>query len=291
MEANLLTSVFLPLALFIVMMGMGLTLTVKDFLRVVETPKAAVIGLAAQLLLLPLVGFAIAALAPLSPELAVGLVLISACPGGPTSNLITFLGKGDVALSISLTAVSSLVTVFTIPRVVNLAMATFLGETAPLELPFWGTVAQIAAVTLVPVTLGMVLHATLPRFARWASGGIKWLSLGFLVLIIAGVLLRERANVISFFAQVGSVTLGLNLATMALGFAIATLARLSQPRTTAITLEVGIQNGTLAITLATTLLNNSTMAIPAAIYSLLMFATGGLFAAWAGRGAIAAPKP
>jgi BASS family bile acid:Na+ symporter len=291
MEANSLTSVLLPLALFIIMMGMGLTLTVKDFLRVVETPKAAVIGLAAQLLLLPLVGFAIAALAPLSPELAVGLVLISACPGGPTSNLITFLGKGDVALSISLTAVSSLVTVFTIPRVVNLAMATFLGETAPLDLPFWGTVAQIAAVTLVPVTLGMVLRATLPRFARWASGGIKWLSLGFLALIIAGVLLRERANVISFFAQVGSVTLLLNLATMALGFAIATLARLSQPRTTAITLEVGIQNGTLAITLATTLLNNSTMAIPAAIYSLLMFATGGLFAAWAGRGAIATPKP
>ena len=291
MEANLLTSVFLPLVLFIVMMGMGLTLTVKDFLRVVETPKAGVIGLGAQLLLLPLVGFAIAALAPLSPELAVGLVLISACPGGPTSNLITFLGKGDVALSISLTAVSSLVTVFTIPLVVNLATTTFLGETASLTLPFWATVAQIAGVTLVPVSLGMVLHATLPRFTRRVSGSIKWLSLAFLVLIIMGVLLREQANVISFFAQVGSVTLLLNLITMALGFAIATLARLGQARTTTITLEVGIQNGTLAITLATTLLNNSTMAIPAAIYSLLMFTTGGMFAAWAGRGAIAAPKP
>lgn len=291
MEANLLTSVLLPLALFIIMMGMGLTLTVKDFRRVVETPKAAVIGLGAQLLLLPLVGFAIAALAPLSPELAVGLVLISACPGGPTSNLITFLGKGDVALSISLTAVSSLVTVFTIPLVVNLATTTFLGETTSLTLPFWATVAQIAGVTLVPVSLGMVLHATLPRLTRRVSGSIKWLSLAFLVLIIMGVLLREQANVISFFAQVGSVTLLLNLITMALGFAIATLARLGQARTTTITLEVGIQNGTLAITLATTLLNNSTMAVPAAIYSLLMFTTGGLFAAWAGRGAIAAPKP
>lgn len=291
MEANLLTSVFLPLVLFIVMMGMGLTLTVKDFLRVLETPKAGVIGLGAQLLLLPLVGFAIAALAPLPPELAVGLVLISACPGGPTSNLITFLGKGDVALSISLTAVSSLVTVFTIPLVVNLATTTFLGETASLTLPFWATVAQIAGVTLVPVSLGMVLHATLPRFTRRVSGSIKWLSLAFLVLIIMGVLLREQANVISFFAQVGSVTLLLNLTTMALGFAIATLARLGQARATTVTLEIGIQNGTLAITLATTLLNNSTMAIPAAIYSLLMFTTGGMFAAWAGRGAIAAPEP
>ena len=283
MESSFLTAVFLPLALFIIMLGMGLGLELNDFKRIFTEPKAVTLGLLAQLIMLPLVGFLLAMIFPLTPELAVGLIIIAACPGGPTSNLVTYLAKGNVALSITLTAISSLITVFTIPLVVNLAMQQFLGEGTTLQLPFIETVIQIAVITLIPVALGMVLHAKTPTFAATIEKGVKWLSLFFLGLIIAGLLIRERANVASFFLQVGWVTFTLMVVTMALGYAIAILSQLSQPKATAITIEVGIQNGTLAIAIATTLLNTPSMAIPAAIYSLLMFLVSGVFAWWMQR--------
>jgi len=285
MESSFLTAVFLPLALFVIMLGMGLGLTIADFKRIAIAPKSVILGLLAQLILLPLVGFLLATLFPLSPELAVGVMVLAACPGGPTSNMVTYLAGGNVALSISLTAISSLITVFTIPLVVNVAMQRFLGENAALQLPFLETVLQIAVITLIPVSLGMALRRYVPVFAAKAESWVKWLSLFFLALIIVGLLLKERDSVLSFFAQVGGVTLALNLVTMALGYLLSTAARIDRKSTVAITSEVGIQNGTLAIAVASTptLLNNPTMAIPAAIYSLLMFLTGGLFALWARR--------
>ncbi|NMF84464.1 bile acid:sodium symporter family protein [Nodosilinea sp. P-1105] len=288
MESSLLTAVVLPLALFLVMLGMGLGLKLDDFTRVLVYPRAVIVGLAAQLVLLPLVGFGLASLLPLSPELAVGLLIIAACPGGPTSNLVTYLARGHVALSITLTAISSLITVFTIPLVVNLAMGMFMGETMALRLPFGATVLQIAVITMLPVGLGMGLHHSYPALAIRLERRVKWVALGFLGLIIAGLLVQERANVLAFFAQVGWATLTLNVTTMACGYLIATLARLDRPSTTAITVEVGLQNGTLAIAVASapTLLNQPNLAVPAAIYSLLMFATGGIFATWAGRGTL-----
>jgi BASS family bile acid:Na+ symporter len=285
MEANFLTTIFLPLALFIIMLGMGLGLTPEDFKRILVDPKAVILGLLAQLVMLPVVGFGLATIFPLTPELAVGLMILAACPGGPTSNMVTYLARGNVALSITLTAISSLVTVFSIPLVVNLAMQTFLGEASALQLPFLSTVLQIAVITLIPVALGMTLHHYAPRFAATIEKSVKWLSLFFLALIIVGLLLKERANVATFFVQVGWVTLTLNVLTMALGFAIATLVKLDPRSTTAVTVEVGIQNGTLAIAVASapTFLNSPSMAIPAAIYSLLMFATGAVFAWWSQR--------
>ena len=285
MESSFLTAVFLPLALFIIMLGMGLGLTIADFKRIAIAPKPIILGLLAQLLLLPLVGFLLASLFPLSPELAVGVMILAACPGGATSNMLTYLAGGNVALSISLTAISSLITVFTIPLVVNIAMQSFLGENTLLQLPFFETVLQIAIITLIPVSLGMILRRYVPAFAAKAEAWVKWLSLFFLALIIVGLLLKERESVLSFFVQVGWVTLALNLTTMALGYVLSSIARLNRKSTVAITNEVGIQNGTLAIAVASTptLLNNPTMAIPAAIYSLLMFLTGGLFALWAKR--------
>ncbi len=278
MESSFLTIVFLPLALFIIMLGMGLGLTLADFRRVVTEPKPVLLGLTAQLVMLPILGFLLAAIFPLSPELAVGVVILAACPGGPTSNLVSYLVRGNVALSITLTAISSLVTVFTIPLVVNMGMQQFLNEAVALELPFLQTVLQIAVITLIPVSLGMVLHHYAPRFAAKVEKGVKWLSLFFLVLIIVGLLVKERANVAGFFVQVGWVTLTLNVLAMGLGYAIATSTKLDQPSAKAISVEVGIQNGTLAIAIAGTLLNNPTMAIPAAIYSLLMFLTSAVFA-------------
>ncbi|MDJ0705941.1 MAG: bile acid:sodium symporter family protein [Leptolyngbyaceae cyanobacterium MO_188.B28] len=285
MSQSILTAVFLPLALFIIMLGMGLGLTLDDFKRVLVYPKAAILGLIAQLAMLPIIGFALASIFPLRPELAVGVIVLAACPGGPTSNMLTYLARGKVALSITLTAVSSLITVFTIPLVVNLGMQQFAGEYAALQLPFLKTVLQIAVITVIPVALGMTLNRYAPRFAAQVEKSVKWLALFFVGLIIAALLLKERANVGSFFLQVGGVTLALNAVTMALGYGLASLARLDQPSTTAITMEVGIQNGTLAIAVASapTLLNRPDMAIPAAIYSLIMYVTAGVFAWWSSQ--------
>ncbi|MEM7725590.1 MAG: bile acid:sodium symporter family protein [Cyanobacteria bacterium P01_A01_bin.45] len=280
MESNFLSAVFLPLALFIIMLGMGLGLTLEDFKRVVIEPKAVIIGLIAQLIMLPILGFLLATIFPLSPELAVGVMILVACPGGSTSNMVTYLVQGNVALSITLTVISSLVTIFTIPLVVNLAMQRFIGEGVALELPFVKTIIQIGVITFVPVTLGMLIHRYLPQFAANVEKWVKWISLFFLGLIIVGLLLKERANVLTFFLQVGGITLTLNLLTMALGYTIAILGKLDERTARAITVEVGIQNGTLAIAVASapTLLNTPSMAIPAAIYSLIMFATSAGFA-------------
>lgn len=283
MESSFLTAALLPLALFVIMLGMGLGLTPADFQRIAIAPKAVIIGLLAQLIMLPLVGFLLASLFPLSPELAVGVMVLAACPGGPTSNLVTYLAEGNVALSISLTAISSLITVFTIPLVVNLATRSFVGEDVALQLQLGKTIVQIAVIALIPVALGMLLHRYAPGFSAKVEKWVKWLSLFFLALIVFGLLLKERANVPTFFLQVGWVTLALNVVSMVLGYAIATLAKLDAKSAVAITCEVGIQNGTLAITVASapSFLNNPTMAIPAAIYSLLMFATGAALALWA----------
>lgn len=278
MQSSFLTTVFLPLALFIIMLGMGLGLTLNDFKRVFIQPKAVILGLIAQLIVLPIIGFLLAMIFPLLPELAVGVMILAACPGGPTSNMVTYLVRGNVALSITLTAISSLITVFTIPLMVNLAMQKFMGEAVALQLPFVKTVIQIAVITFIPVALGMLLHRYTPKFATKVEKLVKWLSLFFLGLIIAGLLLKERNNVASFFFQVGGVTLTLNLLTMALGYTIATLGKLDSSSAKAITVEVGIQNGTLAIAVATTLLNSPNMAIPPAIYSLIMFVTSAAFA-------------
>ena len=292
MESSLLTAVLLPLALFIIMLGMGLGLTPNDFKRILIEPKAVLIGLAAQLLLLPIVGFIIASLFPLQPELAVGVMILSACPGGPTSNLLTYLAAGNVALSVTLTAISSLITVFTIPLVVNFSMQQFAGASVSLQLPFLQTVLQIAVITLIPIAFGMVLHRIVPRLSAKLEKGVKWLSLFFLALIVFGILLAERANLASYILQVGWATLTLNVLTMGLGYMLATVAKLGHKSATAITCEVGIQNGTLAIAVASapTLLDNPTMSIPAGIYSLLMFATGAILAWWARRQPVALKK-
>ncbi len=285
MESSFLSAVFLPLALFVIMLGMGLGLKVKDFKRVAVEPKAVLTGLFAQLIILPLVGWAIAIIAKMPPELAVGIMVLAACPGGPTSNLITYLARGDVALSISLTAINSLITVITIPLIVNLSSEYFVGEGSAFSLPFVKTVIQIGVITIVPVSLGMWLHAAKPALAAKIEKQVKWLSVAFLALIIIGLLIQERANVPGFFVQVGWTTLALNLVTMAAGFGLAVLLSVGRERTTAITVEVGIQNGTLAIAVASSplMLGNPTVAIPAVIYSLLMFLTGGIFAWWRGQ--------
>lgn len=192
---------------------------------------------------------------------------------------LLFLAAGDVALSITLTAISSLITVFSIPWVVNLGLQAFLDQTSTFQLPFGPTVVQIAVVAIIPVVLGMLVRHYAPQLAQRTDRSLRWISTAFLAAVIVGFFAQERQNILAFFQSVGGVVLLLNLLAMALGVGLASLTRLGYARATTIGLEVGIQNGTLAIAIAAspTLLNNPAMAIPAAIYSLVMFMTGGIF--------------
>lgn len=277
MEGNILTKVVLPAALFFVMLGMGLSLTLADFRRVFKYPKAVGVGIACQMLLLPIVGFAIAKGLGMAPVLAVGLVVISLAPGGTTSNMISFLSRGDLALSITLTAIVSMVTPFTIPLVAGLAMDHFMGADQAITVPIGMTIAQLVVITIVPVLIGMGINKKAPRFAEAADKPVKVISLVVLFLIIGLLINDSWADLPTFFAQAGTGALILNVVTMAAGFGIALAAKLSRKQAITVGVEVGIQNGTLALAVTSTILKNPTMSIPPAIYSLIMFATGAAF--------------
>lgn len=271
MESSLFTALFLPLALAVIMFGMGMTLGIADFVRVVRLPRAAMLGLGNQLLMLPLFGFAIALLFRLPPELAVGLMIIASCPGGPTSNMISHLARGDVALSVSLTAVSSLVTVFTIPLLVNFSLHHFAGVGSPPPLPLLESILKILVITLVPVAIGMAVRARFPVFTRRSTGVVTAAAALFFVLVIAATIVSERDNIPGYFRQAGLAAMALNLGTMSIGWLTARLGRLPPRQALTIAIESGLQNGTLAIGVAVVMLQSPAMAVPAAIYSLLMF--------------------
>jgi BASS family bile acid:Na+ symporter len=282
MEESVLTAIFLPLALAFIMLGMGLTLAGDDFRRILVAPRAILLGLAAQLLLLPLVGFGLVILFGLNGALAVGVMILAACPGGPTSNLVAHLSRGDLALSISLTAISSVVTVATIPLIVNYSIL-FFGEEGSVTLPVLQTIAQIMGVTLIPVAIGMLIRRFQPEWSRQTERPFKIASAVFFVLIIVAAILKERANLVEFFIMTGPITLALNVVTMLMGYFLARMFALPGPQRISITVESGIQNGTLGIMIAATLLQNSVMTIPVAIYSLLMFLTASVVIVLANR--------
>lgn len=278
MQANILTEVFLPVALGIIMLGMGLSLTLDDFKRLVQFPRATFVGLFCQLLLLPAIAFLLLQFIELPPALAVGVMLLSLCPGGATSNLLSNLARADVALSITLTALSSLITVFTIPFFINLSMEYFIGEGRYVELPVLKTMLQIIVITIIPVALGMLIRWKKKDFAINAEKPVKIASAIFITIVMLGAILKERNNLAGWFLEVGVITLTLNIIVLVLGYGIAKIVKLSHPQCSTVAIESGIQNGTLAIAIATSslLLNNSQMSVPAAIYSLFMFATGGI---------------
>ncbi|GGD89813.1 hypothetical protein GCM10011312_12120 [Planktosalinus lacus] len=253
------------------MLGMGLTLKPKDFRNVILFPKAVGVGLVLKLLFIPALTFGLLYLIPLQPELAVGFVLLAACPGGATTNLITHLAKGDVALSITLTATASVITVFTIPLLVDFGMLQFMGESQVIELPFFKTIGQILVITIVPVCVGMFIHSKYPKLSHKAERPVKILSAVFLVLIIAAVLIKERANLVEFFIKAGPLSLLLNLLGMLSGYYITKAITKNKARAVAVGVEVGIVNGTLGIAIAAGILQNSVMTIPSAIYSIIMF--------------------
>jgi len=272
------------LALAIIMFGMGLSLTLTDFKRILIYPKAVSIGLFNQILLLPVIAFFLAKAFQLPAELAVGLMILAACPGGATSNLITHLAKGDSALSITLTAFSSLITVITIPFIVNFSIGHFIPGGEELKLEILGTVVAVLAITIIPVSLGMLVLKKAPDLAKRWDAPFRKISAVFFVVIIVAAIAKEKDNLVQFFIEAGPASLALNLATLGLGYGIAKIAGLNFRQSLTISVESGIQNGTLGITIAATLIMNSVMTIPSAIYSLIMFGTAALVIFWGNRG-------
>ncbi|SCG64550.1 bile acid:Na+ symporter, BASS family [Micromonospora echinaurantiaca] len=273
-----LTLIGLPIALGVIMLGLGLGLTVDDFRRVAHHPKAAVIALVCQVLLLPALCFALVLAFDLAPELAVGMMLLAASPGGTTANLYSHLFGGHVALNITLTAINSVLAVFTLPVVVNLSAGHFLADGRSIGLQF-DKVLQVFAIVLVPVAIGMLIRARVPRVAELLNRPVRILSVVVLVAVIAGAVLGERENIADYFVSVGLAVLAFNLLSLAIGYGVPRLAGVDRPAATAAGFEIGIHNSTLAITIALSpaLLDNTRMAIPGAVYGIVMFFTAAAF--------------
>ena len=274
---TIITQIFLPISLAIIMFGMGLTLVVGDFSRLFTYPKEVFIGLCNQLIFLPLIGFLIILLFDLNSTMATGIMILSLCPGGPTSNLITQVARGNIGLSVTLTALASLITVFTIPIILSKAITYFTGETdVVIELPVLQTMIQILVITVIPVSVGMVIRKKNEAFAVRMERPMRIASTVLFIIIFLLVMFANKDLIVQAMKEVGIATLLLNLSTMALGFLTAKIFGIKGKSQISITIESGIQNGTLAFVIATTILNNVEMGLPTGAYSIWMFITGGI---------------
>ena len=270
---GIITDVVLPLSLAFIMFSLGLALKSSDFTRVIKQPKDFLIGAFSQIIILPLVALIIVILWPLSPELAVGVMLIAAAPGGATSNIITSFAKGDVALSVSLTAIISLLCVITIPIIVLFSLSILMDTSTAKSISIGDIAIKMFLIVTVPVIIGMLFRKFLSSISISFEPLAKKISAVLFVLVLLGAIVAEKDNVVSYFAQAGLVTLILNLLMMLIAFYIGKLfaSGISQQKT--ITVECGLQNGTIAIVVATTLFDGGLYLIPAATYSLIMFFT------------------
>ena len=274
---GIVIDVFLPLALAFIMFALGLGLTGSDFLRVVKQPRDFFVGALAQIILLPIIAFILVKIWPIAPELAIGVMIIAAAPGGVTSNLLTSFAKGDVALSVSLTAIISLLCVLTIPFIVLTSVGLLADSSITQDISLIGIARNMFLIVTVPVILGVL-------FRRFASGIAlsfepiaKKVSTVLFVLVLFGAIAAERENIVSYFAQAGLITLVLNVVMMVVAYLVAQSLASGTKQKKCITIECGLQNGTLAIFVATSIFGGGMYVIPAATYSLIMFATSLIF--------------
>ena len=274
---GIVIDVFLPLALAFIMFALGLGLTGNDFLRVAKQPRDFFVGAFSQIILLPIIAFILVKIWPIAPELAIGVMIIAAAPGGVTSNLLTSFAKGDVALSISLTAIISLLSVITIPFIVLTAVGLLADSSITQDISLIGMARDMFLIVTVPVILGLL-------FRRFASGMAlsfepiaKKISTVLFVLVLLGAIAAERENVVSYFAQAGLITLVLNVVMMVVAYLVAQSLASGTKQKKCITIECGLQNGTLAIFVATSIFGGGMYVIPAATYSLIMFVTSLIF--------------
>ena len=273
---NFVTDVILPLALAFIMFTLGLGLTFSDFVRVAKNPKNFLVGLISQLIFLPLIAIIIVFVWPLQPELAIGLILIAAAPGGVTSNILTSFAKGDVALSISLTAVMSLLSVLTVPIVLGISMS-LVTNSALGSISLTKVAMSMFLIVTLPVILGMIFKSTLSYLTKMIERAAKILSSTLFVIVLVGAILAERQNLVDYFAQTGLVVLSLNIIMMIVAYYWANIFGTGKPQQKAISIECGLQNGTLAIFVGTSVFGGGLYIIPAATYSVIMYLTSLIF--------------
>lgn len=278
LQGNTLIQIGLPISLFIIMMGVGLTLRLRDFHNVIHYPRALIFGTAAQIVLLPAIGFALAWALALPPAIAVGLVIIAACPGGTTSNVFAFLARGNLALSILMTAAASLVTVLTLPFFANLAISLFTDRTLdqPLQLPLVQTIVMLLAIVFAPVMLGMGLRAWKVQLAGKLEGAVGAFGMLVLLVLVVLIVVQTRDHLGELLVQAGPSVIALNLLGIATGLAVARVAGHDFVDGLTLALELGIKNSTIGLTLALTLLGSADIAMPAALYGVLMFVSAGV---------------
>ena len=266
-----LTSVGLPIALAVVMFGLGLSLTVADFTRTAREPRAVAVALATQLVLLPLACFGLVLAVGLDPVLAVGMMLLAASPGGTTANLFSHLFRGDVALNITLTAVNSVLAALTLPLVVNFALDYFEPSADGAVGLEFGKVAQVFAIVLVPVVLGMLVRRWSAAFADRADKPVRIFSAVVLAAVIVGTIVAERENIGTYMAAIGLVSALFCVISLGAGYLLPRLAKVGRRQAIASAFEVGVHNSTLAITVAVSVLGSERLAVPAAVYAVVMF--------------------
>ena len=282
--AELISKVFLPISLAIIMLGMGMTLILNDFKRIFKYPKAILIGLTNQLIFLPIIGFLLAITFNLDPTMAVGLMILATCPGGPTSNLITQVCKGNIALSVTLTAIASFVSILIIPFILSYALAYFGTNTdVTIQLPILDTILQIMVITVIPISIGMLIRNYKTTFAKRMEKPMRKASTVIFILVFLAVLAANKDMLIQGMKKAGLVALLLNIITMSLGYFTAKIFKLDLKSRISITVESGIQNGTLAFVIAASILNNVEMGIPIGAYAIWMFITGGILMWYFGK--------
>lgn len=279
MEANVLTTVLLPLVIGIIMFGLGLHLRIDDFRRIASTPKPVIVGLATQLLVLPPIAFMLCLLFALPAEIAVGFMLLVASPGGATANVFSHLARGDVALNITLTALNSVLILLTLPLIVSWSMDYFMTESATIPAPT-RKVVEVAVIILLPVALGMLVRARTSRWADRLEAWVKPLSLLTLLVLIVVTVIREWPLIIKHLGTLGLACLALSVLSLGIGYGVAHLLNLQRRQSIAIAFEIGIHNTTLAIFIALSVLKVPALSVPAAIYSLVMYLSAGLAAWW-----------
>jgi BASS family bile acid:Na+ symporter len=275
-EDSLFATLLLPIALAVIMTSLGLSLTIADFRRVLVFPKGVSIGLANLVLISPLLAFAIAEAYALDPALAVGLVLLGASPGGTMANLLTHLARGDTALSITMTAISSLAAVITVPLFLELSTSHFGADALDDDVNMLGIVARVLLITVIPLGFGMWLRARRPQRVSEIEGTFRVVALVVFLAVVIGVIVAEHDRVFENLDDVAAAAITLNLAAMTISYAIARLANLDNRQSTAIAIELGIHNSTLAIAVGATIA--TVLTIPAAVYASFMFISAGLFA-------------
>ncbi|KRB36414.1 bile acid:sodium symporter family protein [Microbacterium sp. Root180] len=265
-----LTTIGLPVALGIIMFGLGLSLTLGDFARVLKQPKAVIVALLCQLILLPAICFGLVLAFQLPPVLAVGMMMLAASPGGTTANLYSHLFRGDVALNISLTAVNSVISVITLPLITNFAIAYFDPFDDELGMQ-WAKVLEVFAIVLVPVAIGMVVRRLWPTFAKAMDKPVRIASVIILVVVIAGAVASNWTLLVENFARLSIITIVFCLISLTVGYLVPRLLRVGKRQAIAASFEIGIHNATLAIVIAQTVLNSTELSLPAAVYGVLMF--------------------